>query len=84
MKMWDIFTICRMNETEKCAILEVVEGRSLRYMPKTELLDLPTPLTTLYASTRLEMDLPALLEEGANIFDELHLTPEQVRVENSF
>lgn len=66
---------------KKSAILSVIEGHSLRYMPKTVQLDLPTPLTTLYASTRLEMDLPALLEEGAKIFDELHLTPEQVRNE---
>lgn len=67
---------------KKSAILSVIEGHSLRYMPKTVLLDLPSPLTTLYASTRLEIDLPALLEEGAKTFDELHLTPEQVRNEN--
>ncbi|KAF4108047.1 hypothetical protein G5714_010806 [Onychostoma macrolepis] len=63
---------------KKSAILSVIEGHSLRHMPKTGLLDLPSPLTTLYASTRLEMNLPALLEEGAKTFDELHLTPEQV------
>lgn len=67
---------------KKSAILSVTEGHSLRYMPKTVLLDLPTPLTTLYASTRLETDLPALLEEGAKIFEDLNLTPEQVRNEN--
>ncbi|KAF3850675.1 hypothetical protein F7725_012447 [Dissostichus mawsoni] len=40
-------------------------------------LDLPTPLTSLYQSSRLVLDLPALLEEGAKVFEELNLTPEQ-------
>ncbi|KAL1252664.1 hypothetical protein QQF64_017357 [Cirrhinus molitorella] len=72
------------SEPKRSAILSVIEGHSLRYTPKTLLLDLPTPLTTLYASTRLEMDLPALLEDGAKTFEELHLTPEQVRNENGY
>ena len=66
---------------KKSAILSVVEGHSIRYMPKTVQLDMPPPLPTLYSSTRLEFDLPALLEEAARIFEELHLTPEQVRYE---
>ncbi|XP_046894769.1 uncharacterized protein LOC124479876 [Hypomesus transpacificus] len=45
-------------------------------MPKTVQWHLPTPLTTLYSSTWLGMDLPSLLEEGAEIFEVLHLTPE--------
>ena len=64
---------------KKSAILSVIEGHSLRYTPKTVQLDLPPPLTNLYSSTRLELDLPALLEEGATVFEELHLTAEQVR-----
>lgn len=67
---------------KKSAILSVIEGHSSRYTPNTVLLDLPTPLTNLYVSTRLEKDLSALLEEGAKKFKELHLTPEQVRNEN--
>ncbi|KAL0973730.1 hypothetical protein UPYG_G00210210 [Umbra pygmaea] len=62
---------------KKSAILSVVEGHSIRYMPKTVQLDMPPPPPTLYSSTRLELDLPALLEEAARIFEELHLTPEQ-------
>ena len=46
---------------EKSAILSVIEGQSLRYMPKTVQWHLPT----LYSSTRLGMDLPSLLGEGA-------------------
>ncbi|CAL8346780.1 unnamed protein product [Gadus morhua 'NCC'] len=62
----------------KIAILSVVEGHSVRYIPKTVHLDLPPPLPTLYSSACLEMDLPSLLEEAARIFEELHLTPEQM------
>ena len=64
---------------KKSAILSVAEGHSVRYIPKTVQLDLPPPLPTLYSSTSLEMDVPSLLEEAARIFEELHLTPEQVR-----
>ncbi|ROI16374.1 hypothetical protein DPX16_6394 [Anabarilius grahami] len=71
------FTKVKAKRQSPRKVPSVTEGHSLRYMPKTVLLDLPTPLTTLDASTRLEMDLPALLEEGAKIFEELHLTPEQ-------
>ncbi|XP_041920947.1 uncharacterized protein LOC121684885 isoform X3 [Alosa sapidissima] len=46
-------------------------------MPKTAKLDMPPLLTCLYSSTRLQLDLPTLLEEGAKIFEELHLTLEQ-------
>ncbi|KAK1875799.1 Ubiquitin-conjugating enzyme E2 D2 [Dissostichus eleginoides] len=53
------------------------EGHSHRYTPKTVQLDLPAPLTSLYQSSRLVLDLPALLEEGAKVFEELNLTPEQ-------
>ncbi|KAL7404051.1 hypothetical protein ABVT39_008939 [Epinephelus coioides] len=66
---------------KKSAILSVIEGHSLRYMPKTVQLDLPPPLTNLYSSTRLELDLPTLLEEGAKVFEELHLTTEQFSTE---
>lgn len=69
---------------KKSAILSVVEGHSIRYMPKTVQLDMPPLLPTLYSSTRLEFDLPVLLEEAARIFEELHLTPEQVRYEKDF
>ncbi|KAF3844344.1 hypothetical protein F7725_007507 [Dissostichus mawsoni] len=41
-------------------------------------LDLPTPLTSLYQSSRLVLDLPALLEEGAKVFEELNLTTRAV------
>ena len=67
------------TKPKKSAILSVIEGHSLRYMPKTVQWHLPTPLTTLYSSTWLGMDLPSLLEEGAEIFEVLHLTPELVR-----
>lgn len=63
----------------KSAILSVVEGHSIRYMPKTVQLDLPPPLSTLFSSANLEMDLPSLLDEAEKTFDELHLTQEQVR-----
>ncbi|KAL0993217.1 hypothetical protein UPYG_G00104810, partial [Umbra pygmaea] len=66
---------------KKSAILSVVEGHSIRYMPKTVQLDMPPPLPTLYSSTRLELDLPPLLEEAARIFEELHLTEQCVLVE---
>ncbi|KAK5933810.1 hypothetical protein CgunFtcFv8_014262 [Champsocephalus gunnari] len=56
----------------------VRRGHSHRYTPKTVQLDLPTPLTSLYQSSRLVLDLPALLEERAKVFDELNLTPEQM------
>ncbi|KAK5936005.1 hypothetical protein CgunFtcFv8_021311 [Champsocephalus gunnari] len=62
------------TKPKKSAILSV----SHRYTPKTVQLDLPTPLTSLYQSSRLVLDLPALLEEGAKVFEELNLTPEQV------
>ncbi|KAG5266850.1 hypothetical protein AALO_G00236930 [Alosa alosa] len=62
---------------KKNAILSVIEGHSPRYMPKTAKLDMPPLLTCLYSSTRLQLDLPTLLEEGAKIFEELHLTLEQ-------
>ncbi|KAJ4929615.1 hypothetical protein JOQ06_018638, partial [Pogonophryne albipinna] len=65
------------TKPKKSAILSVIEGHSHRYTPKTVQLDLPTPLTSLYQSSRLVLDLPALLEEGAKVFDELNLTPEQ-------
>ncbi|KAK1904600.1 Exonuclease [Dissostichus eleginoides] len=70
---------CEEQETKpkKSAILSVIEGHSHRYTPKTVQLDLPTPLTSLYQSSRLVLDLPALLEEGAKVFEELNLTPEQ-------
>ncbi|KAI4827599.1 hypothetical protein KUCAC02_030984, partial [Chaenocephalus aceratus] len=65
------------TKPKKSAILSVIEGHSHRYTPKTVQLDLPTPLTSLYQSSRLVLDLPALLEEGAKVFEELNLTPEQ-------
>ncbi|KAJ4941868.1 hypothetical protein JOQ06_011741, partial [Pogonophryne albipinna] len=65
------------TKPKKGAILSVIEGHSHRYTPKTVQLDLPTPLTSLYQSSRLVLDLPALLEEGAKVFEELNLTPEQ-------
>ncbi|KAJ7983426.1 hypothetical protein DPEC_G00378700 [Dallia pectoralis] len=68
---------------KKSAILSVVEGHSIRYMPKTVLLDMPPPLPTLYSSTRFELDLPKLLEEAARIFEELHLTPQQMGNEDT-
>ncbi|KAJ4933408.1 hypothetical protein JOQ06_030239 [Pogonophryne albipinna] len=66
------------TKPKKSAILSVIEGHSHRYTPKTVQLDLQTPLTSLYQSSRLVLDLPALLEEGAKVFDELNLTPEQM------
>ncbi|XP_033996071.1 uncharacterized protein LOC117490432 isoform X1 [Trematomus bernacchii] len=66
------------TKPKKSAILSVIEGHSHRYTPKTVQLDLPTPLTSLYQSSRLVLDLPALLEEGAKVFEELNLTPEQM------
>ncbi|KAK1895789.1 Exonuclease [Dissostichus eleginoides] len=65
------------TKPKKSAILSVIEGHSHRYTPKTVQLDLPAPLTSLYQSSRLVLDLPALLEEGAKVFEELNLTPEQ-------
>ncbi|KAI4830167.1 hypothetical protein KUCAC02_001817 [Chaenocephalus aceratus] len=65
------------TKPKKSAILSVIEGHSHRYTPKTVQLDLPTPLTSLYQSSRLVLDLPALLEEGAKVLEELNLTPEQ-------
>ncbi|KAJ4926107.1 hypothetical protein JOQ06_008290 [Pogonophryne albipinna] len=65
------------TKPKKSAILSVIEGHSHRYTPKTVQLDLPTPLTSLYQSSRLVLDLPALLEEGAKVFEELNLTPER-------
>ncbi|ROJ30488.1 hypothetical protein DPX16_0035 [Anabarilius grahami] len=51
------YAIARLHQSEgqeakpkKSAILSVIEGYSLRYMPNTVLLDLPT---SLYARTRL-------------------------------
>ncbi|XP_038563448.1 uncharacterized protein LOC119894834 [Micropterus salmoides] len=41
-------------------------------------LDLPTPLSTLHSSTWLEVDLPTLLVETSKVFDNLHLTQQQV------
>ena len=41
-------------------------------------LDLPTPLSTLYSSTQLEMDFSLLLVESTKVFDDLHLTKQQV------
>ncbi|KAJ4925114.1 hypothetical protein JOQ06_017851 [Pogonophryne albipinna] len=70
------------TKPKKSAILSVIEGHSHRYTPKTVQFDLPTPLTSLYQSSRLVLDLPALLEEGAKVFDELNLTPKQVRNRN--
>ncbi|KAJ4944639.1 hypothetical protein JOQ06_013182 [Pogonophryne albipinna] len=64
------------TKPKKSAILSVIEGHSHRYTPKTVQVDLPTPLTSLYQSSRLVLDLPALLEEGAKVFEELNLTPE--------
>ncbi|KAI4812437.1 hypothetical protein KUCAC02_023824 [Chaenocephalus aceratus] len=69
------------TKPKKSAILSVIEGHSHRYTRKTVQLDLPTPLTSLYQSSRLVLDLPALLEEGAKVFDELNLTPEQFSTE---
>ncbi|KAI4826428.1 hypothetical protein KUCAC02_029876 [Chaenocephalus aceratus] len=65
------------TKPKKSAILSVIEGHPHRYTPNTVQLDLPTPLTSLYQSSRLVLDLPALLEEGAKVVDELNLTPEQ-------
>ncbi|KAF3837867.1 hypothetical protein F7725_009635 [Dissostichus mawsoni] len=70
------------TKPKKSAILSVIEGLSHRYTPKTVQLDLPAPLTSLYQSSRLVLDLPALLEEGAKVFEELNLTPEQMGLQN--
>ncbi|KAF3838848.1 hypothetical protein F7725_010616 [Dissostichus mawsoni] len=72
------------TKPKKSAILSVIEGHSHRYTPKTVQLDLPAPLTSLYQSSRLVLDLPALLEEGAKVFEELNLTPEQDTAKKSY
>ncbi|KAK7151592.1 hypothetical protein R3I94_008049 [Phoxinus phoxinus] len=63
------------SKPNKSAILCAIEGHSHRYMPKVMQLDLPTPLSTIYSNTWLEMGLPTLLVESAKVFDNLHLTP---------
>ena len=42
-------------------------------------LDLPTPLSTLYSSTQLEMDFSLLLVESTKVFNDLHLMKQQVK-----
>ncbi|KAJ7996465.1 hypothetical protein DPEC_G00237350 [Dallia pectoralis] len=67
------------SKPKKSAILSVIEGHSHRYIPKVMQLDLPAPLSTLYSSTWLEMDFPLLLVESTKVFDDLHLTKQQLR-----
>ncbi|CAL8239064.1 unnamed protein product, partial [Gadus morhua 'NCC'] len=67
----------RESKPKKSAILSVIEGHSQRYIPKVMQLDLPTPLSTLYSSTQLEMDFSLLLVESTKVFDDLHLTKQQ-------
>ncbi|CAL8359307.1 unnamed protein product [Gadus morhua 'NCC'] len=68
----------RESKPKKSAILSVIEGHSQRYIPKVMQLDLPTPLSTLYSSTQLEMDFSLLLVESTKVFDDLHLTKQQM------
>ena len=77
---FEMLHISEMQESKpkKSAILSIIEGHSHRYTPKVMQLDLPPPLSTLYSSTRLGMDLPSLLVESVKVFDDLHLTKEQV------
>ncbi|KAL1268558.1 hypothetical protein QQF64_033921 [Cirrhinus molitorella] len=72
----------KMHEPEpkKSAIPSVIEGHSHRYIPKEMQLDLPTPLSNLYSSAWLEVDLPTLLVESTKVFDDLHLTQQQCLV----
>ncbi|XP_056121194.1 uncharacterized protein LOC130099507 [Rhinichthys klamathensis goyatoka] len=68
------------SKPKKSAILSVIEGHSHMYTPKVMQLDLPTPLSNIYSSTWLEMDLPTLLVESVKVFDNLHLTQQQVSI----
>ncbi|XP_077063316.1 uncharacterized protein LOC143715422 isoform X2 [Siphateles boraxobius] len=68
------------SKPKKSAILSVIEGHSHRYTPKVMQLDLPTPLSAIYSSTWLEMDLPMLLVESAKVFDNLQVTQQQCLV----
>ncbi|CAL8255328.1 unnamed protein product [Boreogadus saida] len=61
----------RESKPKKSAILSVIEGHSQRYIPKVMQLDLPTPLSTLYSSTQLEMEFSLLLVESTKVFDDL-------------
>ncbi|XP_077080747.1 uncharacterized protein LOC143733086 [Siphateles boraxobius] len=67
------------SKPKKSAILSVIEGHSHRYTPKVMQLDLPTPLSAIYSSTWLEMDLPMLLVESAKVFDNLQVTQQQFK-----
>ncbi|KAM3619822.1 uncharacterized protein V6R79_014096 [Siganus canaliculatus] len=67
------------SKPKKSAILSVIEDHSHRYTPKVMQLDLPTLLSTLYSSQCLQMDLPMLLVESTRVFDNLHLTQQQVQ-----
>ena len=77
---FEMLHVSEMQESKpkKSAILSIIEGHSHRYTPKVTKLDLPPPLSTLYSSTRLGMDLPSLIVESVKVFDDLHLTKEQV------
>ncbi|XP_074532051.1 uncharacterized protein LOC141795161 [Halichoeres trimaculatus] len=66
------------SKPKRSAILSVTEGHSHRYIPKVMQLDLPLPLSNLYSSSRLEMDLSSLLVESAKVFDSLQLTQQQM------
>ncbi|XP_039551066.1 uncharacterized protein LOC120495514 isoform X2 [Pimephales promelas] len=67
------------SKPKKSAILSVIEAHSHRYTPKVMQLDLPTPLSAIYSSTCLEMDLPMLLIESTKVFDNLQVTQQQFK-----
>lgn len=68
------------GQTIKPAVLSVVCEYAASYVPKTVMLDLPQPITTLYDKQARESSLKELQDRAETLSETITVTREQVHI----